>query len=88
MKAIPTPACSVTRLAAPPDLPREGGSCSARLACKLGDLGRGAFDSEDLLVEAVNLLVPNRYSEFSQNFEQVKFVYCTAPTIPSVCLSI
>ena len=56
--------------------PREGGSCSARLACKLGDLGRGAFDSEDLLVEAVNLLVPNRYSEFSQKFEQVECVYC------------
>lgn len=49
---------------------RDGGSCSARLACKLGEVGREAQDGAAIM-EAVNLLVPDRYSNFTASFEQV-----------------
>ena len=62
-------------------LPREGGTCAARLACKLGKMGREATESEDLLIEAVNFLVPNKYSNFSQSFEQVVWCPCS-PSLP------
>ena len=35
---------------------RDGGQCSARLACKLGDMTRDAFDNNDMVVEAMNFL--------------------------------
>jgi len=50
---------------------RDGGGCAARLACKLGEMGRQASDGQDLLLEAVNFLVPNKYSNFTVDFEKV-----------------
>jgi len=50
---------------------REGGGCAARLACKLGEMGREAPDGQELLLEAVNFLVPDKYSNFTVDFEKV-----------------
>ena len=50
---------------------RQGGDCSTRLACKLGDAARDALDDEHMIVEAMNLLLPNKYSNFTTSFRNV-----------------
>ena len=50
---------------------RDGGQCSAKLACKLGDMSRDAFDNNDMVVEAMNFLVPNKYANFTESFTNV-----------------
>jgi len=50
---------------------RDGGQCSARLACKLGDMTKEAFENNDAVVEAMNFLVPNKYANFTESFTAV-----------------
>ena len=52
---------------------REGGECSARLACRLGQMTRQNSDSADMILDAVEFLAPtisgsSRYSNFTSSF--------------------
>ena len=50
---------------------RDGGECSAKLACKLGDMTKDAFENNDMVVEAMNFLVPNKYANFTESFTNI-----------------
>ena len=50
---------------------REGGDCSARLACKLGQMTRQTSGSVDMIVDAMDFIAPtisSRYTNFTQSF--------------------
>ena len=47
------------------------GACAERLACRLGDLARDSFDDKDMLLGAVNMILPEKYNNFSRSFENV-----------------
>ncbi len=52
-------------------LTREDG-CSARLACRLGDLAREKFeDRADLIIGAMDSVLPKRFANFSRSFQDV-----------------
>ncbi|XP_071747774.1 uncharacterized protein [Lepeophtheirus salmonis] len=50
---------------------RHEDSCSAKLACKLGDAAKDSFPNKDMLLGAVNLLLGERFVKFSESFEDV-----------------
>ena len=50
---------------------RGGGGCAAKLACHLADVTKDSFDNHDIIVDAINFLVPNKYSNFTESFESV-----------------
>lgn len=50
---------------------REGGECSARLACRLGQMTRQNSESAEMIVDAVQFLAPtisSRYTNFTNSF--------------------
>ena len=52
---------------------RAGGDCSARLACRLGQMTRQNSDSADMILDAVEFLAPtisgsSRYTNFTSSF--------------------
>ena len=50
---------------------REGGQCSARLACRLGQMTREKSESADMILDAVTFLAPTisrRYNNFTSSF--------------------
>ena len=52
---------------------RAGGDCSARLACRLGQMTRQNSESADMILDAVEFLAPSissssRYSNFTSSF--------------------
>ena len=52
---------------------REDG-CSARLACRLGEMAKEKFDAgerADFIMGAVNAVLPQRFKHFSRSFEGV-----------------
>ena len=50
---------------------REDG-CSARLACRIGQLARDKFeDRADFVMGALNTVLPKRFANFSRSFEGV-----------------
>ena len=55
---------------------RDGGQCSAKVACKLGQVTRDSFANTDMIVEAVSLIMPalstsEKYSNFTESFSKV-----------------
>ena len=50
---------------------RDGGECSAKLACKIGQMTRQSSGNTDMIVDAVSFIAPtisNRYTNFTQIF--------------------
>ena len=50
---------------------REGGQCSARLACQLGQMTRENSESADMILDAVEFIAPTisrRYTNFTSSF--------------------
>lgn len=55
---------------------RDGGQCSAKVACKLGQVTRDSFANTDMIVDAVSLIMPalstaEKYSNFTESFSRV-----------------
>lgn len=53
---------------------RNGGTCSAKLACKLGEMTRTSFESPNMIIDAVSFIVPtlsSKYSNFTESFSKV-----------------
>ena len=52
---------------------RDGGQCSAKLACKLGQMTRESFESPNMILDAMDFIVPtfaNKYSNFTDEFSK------------------
>ena len=56
------------------DTGTSGDTCSAKLACKLGQITRNSFDSPNMIIDAVSFIAPslsNKYSNFTESFSKV-----------------
>ena len=54
---------------------RDGGQCSAKVACKLGQVTRESFANTEVIVDAVSLIMPalstaEKYSNFTESFSR------------------
>ena len=47
----------------------EDGSCSPRLACKLGDYARDSIENQDMILGAVQSVIGDKFGNFSRSFE-------------------
>ena len=53
---------------------RDGGQCSAKLACKLGEMAKNSLDNTDMVIDAVSFIAPSvssKYSNFTETFSSV-----------------
>ena len=55
---------------------RDGGQCSAKVACKLGQVTRDSFEDTNMIVDAVSFIMPalstaDKYSNFTESFSRV-----------------
>merc|ERR1740128_12372 len=49
---------------------KEGGSCSAKLACSLGAATRTSFKNKDGIISLVDAFLPHRYAGFTSAFNR------------------
>ena len=49
---------------------KEGGSCSAKLACSLGAATRTSFKNKDGIISLVDAFLPDRYAGFTSAFNR------------------
>ena len=53
---------------------RDGGQCSAKLACKLGEMAKNSFENTNMIIDAVSFIAPSvssKYSNFTETFSSV-----------------
>ena len=49
---------------------KEGGSCSAKLACSLGAATRTSFKDKDTVLDLVDSFLPDKYAGFTSAFNK------------------
>ena len=49
---------------------KDGGSCSQKLACTLGNASKKSFASPETIVSVVDFVVPERYNDFTETFQK------------------